>query len=89
MGVKLDYQFIPGFLNILEGVVRPDGPSALEFGFLHWSHEEISCLSDLVVDNEEFHFFGLAVFIQKKRKLFWYVASFWYADQQGDVLLIL
>lgn len=70
MGVKLDYQFTPGFLNILEGVVRPAGPSALEFGFLNWSHEEIPCLSDRVVDNEEFHFFGLAVFIQKKESSF-------------------
>lgn len=26
MGDKLDYQLIPGFLNILEGVVKLDGP---------------------------------------------------------------
>lgn len=69
MRVKLDHQLIPGFLNILEGVVRPDAPWALELGFLQSSHEEIPRLSDLVVDNEEFHFCRLAVLIQSKKAL--------------------
>lgn len=52
MSVKLNYQLIPGFLKILEGVVRPDAPWALEpvfFTLKPWGG-----LSDLVVDNEEF-----------------------------------
>lgn len=81
MGDKLDYQLIPVFLNILEGVVKLDGPWALELGFYTEATRRCHVFLTLWWTMRNSTFAGW-LFIQ--RKLFWYVPSFLDVDQQGD-----
>lgn len=70
MGVRLGYKVTPGFLDILEGVVRPDVPGALELGFYTEATRKSCGFLTLWWTMRNPHFCRLTVFIQRKKAVF-------------------